>query len=418
MAVFRVDSGASLRAPRRTGQGFLRADGLCARAGVYKYPELDKRGNPTGGIRLELRPQEEVFSARSLATYEGAPMTNGHPKGGEVTRDNAKLVKVGTVMGPGTRVDGDWVAVPLQLEDGRSIDDVEKRNRRQLSPGYRIDLEEAPGVHPVYGPYHAVQRNIRVNHLALVDSARGGEALQIRMDGLDADVLVGVRVDHDDAAPRRGDSTMDLEEQVRLLKDQLAEATRLNQSRQDAADSSQHRAEKAEAAVAPYKERIAELEQIIAEGATTAETSAISRERSRADEAEAAIRLFDERFERGVRDRSNLMHRAGLVMGAAFRMDDLNERQIHEAVIRRLDSKVSVKGESDSFVAGRFETLLDLRNRTAQSLTRLTEEIVTHNRTDGEDRRGPDAKAQRLKEFRDQWKKPLPNDIRAQQGRR
>lgn len=410
--VLRVDSDASLRGPRRTGQGFLRADGVCARAGVYRYPELDKQGRPTGGIRLELRPEDEVFAARSLATYEGAPITNGHPKGGVVDKTNVRLLKIGTVMGPGHRIDGDCVGAPLQVEDDRAIDDVEKRGKRQLSPGYRIDLEEKSGYHPKYGPYHAIQRNIRVNHLALVDTARGGDHMQIRMDGLDADTLVGVRVDHDDAAPRRG-ATMDLEEQVRLLKDQLDEQTKLNQSRQDVADQAIRRAEMAEASIAPYKERIAELEQIIAEGATTVETAAIAREKTRADEAEATIRLFDERFEKGVRDRSNLMHRAGLVMGPSFRMDDLNERQIHEAVIRRLDSRATFKGESDAHVSGRFETLLDLHGRTARSLTRFAQEVTSDNRTDAADRPNPDAKAQRLKDFRDQWKKPLPNDIRA-----
>lgn len=401
----------------RTSQGFLRADGLCARAGVYKYPAVDSKGKPTGGIRLELRPPEEVFAARSLQTFDGAPITNGHPKGGEVNKDNVRLLKIGTVMGPGFRADGDVVGAPLQFEDGRAIEDVEIRGKRQLSPGYRIDLEEKSGFDPVYGRYDAIQRNIRVNHLALVDHARGGDALQIRMDGLDEEILVGVRVDHDDAAPRRGVSTMDQEEQIRLLKDQLAEAKALNQSRQDAADQAIRRAEMAEAKVAPYQERIAELEQVIAEGATTVETAAIAREKVRADEAEEAIRRFDERFEQGVRDRANLMHRAGLVMGPSFRMDDMNARQIHEAVIRRLDSRANFKGESDAFIAGRFETLLDLRSRTAQSLSRFSEEVTANTRADAAERPSPVVdRAKNLKSFRDQWKQPLPNDIRAQRG--
>lgn len=404
---YRVDSGVELGRPRRTPQGFLRVDGFAARPGVYRYADPSY----PGGVRLELRPRSEVFSPKSLASYEGAPITDGHPpKGvGEVNSANVRELKVGTVMGSGFRAD-DAVAVPLLFEDKSTVGKVERREKTQLSPGYRIDLELSPGVDPEFGPYHVIQRNIRVNHVALVGGARGGGRMQVRLD--EADECVGVLVTS--AAPRRGAITMDQEEQIRLLKSQLADAERLAAQRQDAADEATARADNAEARVEPLKARILELETQIANGATEVETSAIARERLRADEAEEAVRRFDERFEEGVKRRANLMRRASEVLGDEFRMDDLSERQIHAAVIKRLNPSADVKNPTDAFLAGTFETLLEIHKKTARSLTRVSSSFV---RQDQEDTQGDD-KAKRLKDFRDQWKKPLPNDIRARRGER
>lgn len=416
-----MDAGEELGQVRETSQGFIRVNAPVARPGIYEYHDPQY----PGGVRRELRPEEEVFSPASLSSYDGAPITSGHPKSEVVDRSNVRQLKVGTVMGPARRVDG-VVAAPLQVEDRSAISDVRSRKRCQLSPGYRIDLEDTPGVHPKWGPYHVIQRNIRVNHLALVGSARGGDALQIRLDGVDAEVCVGRRCDSNDAATRRG-VTMDQEEQIRSLKAQLDEQTRLAQTRLDEAKEAVRRADMAEAKVAPLEERIGELERHIAEGAAQIETEALQRERLRADQAEEAVRQFDERLDAGIRARANLMHRAALVLGKDFRMDDLSDRQIRESVIRRLDRGANLKDMSDGHVEGRFETMMELHAKTARSLSRLSDAAsISDTRLDSRDndvrrsdRQDPSAdKAARLKAFRDQWKKPLPNDIRAQRGER
>jgi hypothetical protein len=205
-------------------------------------------------------------------------------------------------------------------------------------------------------------------------------------------------------------------EQIRSLKAQLAEALGKLQERQDSADEAINRADRAEAAIPPLEGRIHELEARIAAGAVTIETEEITRQRERADEAEAAVRRFDERFEKGVRARANLMHRAAVVMGPEFRMDDLSERQIHQAVVTRLDPSTVTTGMTDAFLAGTFQALLGLHSRTARSMTRITDDLV--RRDEAEHRAGADDKAKRLQEYRNQWRKPLPNDIRAQRGER
>lgn len=174
---------APLSKPKRTPQGFLKASGHFARAGIYEYR------NDDGSIRYELRPKEEVLHADSLASYDEASLTVGHPPD-EVSAANAKKYEVGHVSGPG-RADGDHVAGDVTIRQDAAIKLVEG-GVHELSPGYRITLDEKPGNDPTYGypgnptgRYHAVQRHIRVNHLAIVPKARGGSTIRLRMDAAD-----------------------------------------------------------------------------------------------------------------------------------------------------------------------------------------------------------------------------------------
>lgn len=191
--VLRIDAG-TLRPPVRTSQGFLRVDGLVARSGIYEYvntkeDEADGLGK-VGDVRYELRPESEVYRADVLAQYDGAPITVMHPKK-MLDPKNVRAFEVGHVSGPGRR-DGDRVGISMMIKDAKAIDRVDRRELVQLSPGYKCKLEEKAGFAPEYasrtnprGYYNFIQRDITVNHIALVDRARGGEDLQIRMDAAD-----------------------------------------------------------------------------------------------------------------------------------------------------------------------------------------------------------------------------------------
>lgn len=189
---FRFDHG-ELRAPVRTPEGFLRVEGFVGRAGIYEYINNEKdaaRGyGPVGSIRRELRPAEEVFREDALAGFEGATLTANHP-GKLVDVGNVRAYEVGTAT-RGQQV-GDRVAAAMVIKDPKTIAAVEKGKLRKLSPGYTSMIHKTPGADKRYaypgnpeGKYDVVQRDIMINHLALCERARGGEDLQIRMDGLD-----------------------------------------------------------------------------------------------------------------------------------------------------------------------------------------------------------------------------------------
>jgi hypothetical protein len=391
--VLRYDRG-TLRRPTKTPQGFLRVDGLASRSGVFEYM------NDDGSIRRELRLDEEVFDPKALAGYEGAPLTDGHPPV-PVTTANVKQYEVGTVTSPARR-DGSFVATSIVIKDPKTIAKVE-RGDTGLSAGYAVDLDETPGNHPQFGRYDAIQRNIVINHLAVGVQPRAGNAARIRMDGVAHEIDPQHHTTESAAM-----ANLESDEQIRSLKLQLDEQTKLATERKDALDAAVSEGETAKATVVTLTNEVAEYRAQIAAAATTLETEAIVREKTRADAAEAKVSRFDETFRAAVAARAKLERRADVVMGGKLRMDDLSDREIQATVVKRLDATADTSSAvSDAFMSGRFESLIDSHARNARSQQHVSEVLSAHNTQRADDREA------KLAKFRGQGLEPLPNDIRA-----
>ena len=145
---------------------------ILTRVGIFEYK------NPDGSTRRELRLPEEVFAPESLASYKGKPVILTH-EAGMIDSDNVQQEQIGTILSEGTQ-DGDNVRAQIIIHDARKLD----YGLRELSLGYSLDLEETPGEWQGQ-PYDAIQRNIRVNHLALVEKARAGDSARLNIDGED-----------------------------------------------------------------------------------------------------------------------------------------------------------------------------------------------------------------------------------------
>jgi hypothetical protein len=370
---------------------------------VFRY--LDDRGRE----RLELRPTEEVHSPESLASFAQVPVTNDHPSVGLLNAKNAKEFAVGATGESVTRDDGDLVRTSLVVFDADTISQMES-GKVEVSCGYSCDVDETPGHHPVYGRYDAIQRNIKGNHVAIVDSARAGRSARIRMDGA-ATIILSPPVQK---VQKRDMDPKQLEETIRSLSAQL----QTEKERADAAEAkfkeSQTRADVAEGKLMTVEGEAKELRTRLTSQKLATETAAVKAEKERADSAEAKVARFDATLEKRVRERSKLERQAYSVMGNEFRMDDLTDREIMAAVVKRLDGEADVsKSTADGIIQGRFLSLLDGYHKNARAQARVAE-VITETR---EDAPRLDSKDQRNKKLRDSWKKPLPNDIRANQGK-
>jgi hypothetical protein len=76
------------------------------------------------------------------------------------------------VRGSGRR-DGDFVVCDLIVKDKATIDDITS-GKCELSAGYTAVYDDTPGVTDDGQEYHYIQRDIRINHVAVVDRARAG----------------------------------------------------------------------------------------------------------------------------------------------------------------------------------------------------------------------------------------------------
>ena len=157
---------------QKTDEGFLIGQPIVTNVGVFTY--RDRKGN----IIRELRPPEEVFDEDSMQTLQLIAVTNSHPKE-LINIDSIKKLQVG-MTGDTIRRDSFALSVPLKITDKKTIEDI-KNGKTSISCGYKADLEDSNGVW-MGVPYDAIQRNIRYNHVAIVDRARAGDLAKMRFD--------------------------------------------------------------------------------------------------------------------------------------------------------------------------------------------------------------------------------------------
>lgn len=160
-----------------TDEGYLIDHPVVTRCGIFEYADLDKED----GVRHELRLPEEVFSEKSLASYEGKPIIITHDAG-EIDKNNVQEEQIGTILSKGYQ-DGNSVRCKIVIHN---TDALKECGLRELSLGYGLTLDETPGVHNRQ-KYDAIQRDIEVNHLALVGEARAGDRARLNIDHKDTE---------------------------------------------------------------------------------------------------------------------------------------------------------------------------------------------------------------------------------------
>lgn len=166
---------AKIAGTRLTSDGYLVAEVRTARTGIQDYAgyEVGKAVMPVVKV---YRPPEQVFSKDSLGSYAHKPVTNDHPAEA-VTADNWKKLSVGQI-GDEVARDGDFVRIPLVLMDADTIKQVQD-GKRELSAGYVCALDWTAGTTPEGEAYDAIQKDIRINHVAIVDRGRAGSEARI-----------------------------------------------------------------------------------------------------------------------------------------------------------------------------------------------------------------------------------------------
>jgi len=240
---------ASYQVTRReyTDEGFLRVPGRVARTGIQEYlaSELGLDGKPSDIIRVYRAP-DQVFDAASLASYEGADVTINHPKG-LVNSKNYKAVSVGVVRGSG-RQDGDFVQADLIVKDADAIAAIES-GKCELSAGYTAVYEKVAGTTEDGESYDYIQRDIRINHVALVDRARAGASARVfdQKPG-DKPMTHKVVLDSGRSVEVQDEATAALvSDTIERLKAQAAEAQAKADKAQATADAAQEQVEELKA---------------------------------------------------------------------------------------------------------------------------------------------------------------------------
>lgn len=162
-----------------TEEGYLIDHPILTSCGIFEYVNAD------GSVRRELRLPEHVFNPKSLESYKGKPVILTHDAG-VVDKDNVDREQIGTILSNGYP-SGDDVRAEIIIHN---TDVMKNSGLKELSLGYNLDLIEESGTWNGEH-YDAIQTNIVINHLALVESARAGEQARLNIDSSDEPELRG-----------------------------------------------------------------------------------------------------------------------------------------------------------------------------------------------------------------------------------
>lgn len=367
----RVDSYPGFSNAVTDSYGFMQDSPIVARTGVYTYL------NPDGSIRREYRPPEEVFSLDSLNSFKGKPITVGHPKAGKVTSKTASKLSIGSILSEGypkemayDEKSDRYVGCDIVLHNPDAIGDD-----RELSLGYRCDLEEVGGTAPNGERYDAIQRNIRVNHLAVVKKARAGVKARLncdgdefivdeseeqnmskfKLDGMEFD-LPDTVISHINAMEQRADAA---ESNVVAMKTLLDNAETEIQEKVDAYEELSQQLD----GMAGEKEALAlkndELEKEIVSLKAQNDVTASERDGIQAkldaaiEEKEAAVAKAKEETKAEMAERAELEK---LADKAKVSYDaDMSNKDMKVAIIKSVRKDFTTEGKSEGYLDGAFD---------------------------------------------------------------
>lgn len=310
-----------------TPEGFLRGRAIITNVGVFSYRNKD------GTVRRELRLPEEVFKKEALDSIIGKPLTNNHPPE-FVNADNIKKYVIGTVMGPVT-CDAYHVSVGIVVTDKQAIDDI-KSGKTGLSCGYNLELDWTPGVW-MGMQYDCIQRNIQINHVALVDKARAGDAAKIHLDSA---VEYNIQMEVDSMA-ERALRTINLDNVEYQAEDAVIDALKKAQDRADSLEKDLAAANSDKTTIEAERDTLKEKNDTLSKELTEIKAKAI-------DSAEVDKR---------VKERMALLAIAAKAKVEAT--DSMDAKAIKEAVVKAIFPKANLDGKSEEYVQARFDLAVE-----------------------------------------------------------
>lgn len=340
---------------RRTGDGYLVADARVARTGIQNYLGVEI-GRPEMRTVRVYRPGTEVFSEDTLKSAAHRPVTNEHPLE-MVTSENWKKYSVGQT-GDEIAGEGIFIRVPLMVSDEAAIQDIES-GKQELSAGYVCDLDFTAGVTSAGEAYDAVQKNIRINHIAIVRRGRAGSKVRIG----DAVAPWGCAPL---AAPRSVSDQHENKERMMSTKAITVDGIGLEVGDQ-------------------VSELVAELQRQLADAKAqitamdAAYQKAIAVRDAELDVAKASL-VSDVEIERRAEARADLIGLARAIVGDV-KTTGLSDAAIRKAVVVAKIGEGAVDGRSDAYIDARFDMLADAIRETSDLFAAAVKDGITTPQT-------------------------------------
>lgn len=395
-----IDNSQWMTIPfERTNEGFLRGRAIVTSIGVFTYKRAD------GTIQRELRLPEEVFAEGTLNSMKLKPVTLNHPSE-LVTSDNAKSLQVGS-LGDNPSWTKEWhdrnwtevtdginCAVDMIVTRKDAIEAV-LNGKQALSMGYTCDLETAePGAAWCGIEYDFIQRNIRYNHCAIVDSARAGDnaRIELRADSEDAvleDIVLHKNKKNDggnDMLKKVNLDGIDYEAEetvIKALNSEKARADKAEKAEKDACEEKKAMDKK----VSDLEDKNKELEKRISALEAERDTA-----KEKADSAEKALEeakktaLDSKAIDAAVNAKMELLRNAEKAKVEV--KADMSDMDIKKAVIISAFPNAKFDGKDDVYIQARYDATVEMLEAKADGSNRkFFSELPPESRADENDAR-------------------------------
>lgn len=390
-----IDNSQWMTTPfERTNEGFLKGRAIVTSIGVFTYKRAD------GTIQRELRLPEEVFSPLTLNSMKLKPVTLNHPTE-LVTSDNADKLQVGS-LGDNPSWTKEWhdrnweevtdginCAIDMIVTKKDAVDAV-LNGKQSLSMGYTCDLEMAqPGSTWCGVEYDFIQRNIRYNHCAIVDSARAGDnaKIELRADSEDA-VLEDIMVTKIDGGTKMSLKKIKLdgieyEAEESVIKALNAEKARADAAENDACETKKTMDKKVadmEKKVTEFEKRISELEAERDSAKEKKDAAEAELEKVKADAADPA------HLDAAVKAKIELLHNAEKAKVEV--KEDMSDMDIKKAIIISQFPKANFDGKDDVYIQARYDSAVEMMvEKNDAAIRQATSDTPPETRVDENDAR-------------------------------
>ena len=143
-----------------------------AKAGVFEYLGREISDKlPGGEIYKVYRPWEEL--EKTAKDFEGMPVKFGH----EWVEPSKRDLKIGSISGE-VKLEEPYLTADIKIYDKAAIEAITGEGIVDLSPGYSAKYTAEDGEHNGE-KYDFTQRDIKYNHLAIVENGRSGKDVKI-----------------------------------------------------------------------------------------------------------------------------------------------------------------------------------------------------------------------------------------------
>lgn len=336
-------------------------DNPISKVGVFDYMGSEI-GAPNPDQRYRVyRPAEELESVATIESFKLKPFIDEHEMLG---KDGTPAEKKGIegVIGEGVYFDYPYLRGNIKILSNAALNQIDN-GKIELSPGYRCRYEFTPGTFEGE-QYDAIQRDIRGNHLALVEEGRTGIDVAVQDHSV---ITIDTRELVNMATEENNENTTDngfTPEQVEQLQALIAAAiagqapvtdegsekkeTPKENPEQEQTDSEEEK--KAEDAV--------EEAETAAEAAETGEPEAVENAEIAIEAAEEAIEAAKEHLDQATTD--SLNRRIKRIRRGIQAMDDISSLK------RKVNRLAKAKPTLDT---GALIKQLAGRDTLAQALT-------------------------------------------------